>query len=545
MNADCLAIYQTGGVSMTRQSNNYFKLFLAASYVLLIIFPMAVSAAQVALEWEIDGLTPDGYNLYQCLDGQAYDYANPVNTSVIANTTYTVRDLSEGKTYRFVVRAVIGNDESSDSNEVRYTAPVSNPDSDNDGYRDDLDAFPNDATEWRDTDGDGIGNHADLDDDNDGLPDVWEYMYELDPLDRTDANGDLDGDGISNLDEYQNGSDPSLIPGNTPPDQPILIEPADGAVDVDLMPTLMTDTYVDGDAHAHKRTRYQIATSTNWDSDLVFECDFTKQLTLTTLGDLILDPETTYYWRVRFYDAHNGPSEWSAVSRFTTIDNVAAGFYDDDGDGILDDQEVAEGDVAPEFGDTSNMVVVGTKDKTNPQLSVLLSSDADIISLRSTDCDSVEVGSDANRPDILTGVISFKVALLNGVTSADVTVNLLTPAPEDAVWYKYHIENGWAPYADATFSSDRKSVTIHLIDGGPGDDDGVQNGVIVDPSGLGYRSADSGSSLGSETTASGGSSGCFIAAPWSDMPVRIRYGQFMMIVVLLGIAAMMRAVCSK
>ncbi len=54
--------------------------------------------------------------------------------------------------------------------------PEGEPDSDLDGVPDVLDPFPLDATEWLDTDGDGIGNNADPDDDNDGIPD------ELDPL---------------------------------------------------------------------------------------------------------------------------------------------------------------------------------------------------------------------------------------------------------------------------------------------------------------------------------------------------------------------------
>ena len=39
------------------------------------------------------------------------------------------------------------------------------PDDDNDGVGDLLDAFPFDPTESLDTDGDGVGNHADTDDD--------------------------------------------------------------------------------------------------------------------------------------------------------------------------------------------------------------------------------------------------------------------------------------------------------------------------------------------------------------------------------------------
>ncbi|MFT4925209.1 MAG: Leucine-rich repeat (LRR) protein, partial [Phenylobacterium sp.] len=45
-------------------------------------------------------------------------------------------------------------------------------DDDNDGIPDTLDAFPLDSTEIADTDGDGIGNNADTDDDNDGVLDA-------------------------------------------------------------------------------------------------------------------------------------------------------------------------------------------------------------------------------------------------------------------------------------------------------------------------------------------------------------------------------------
>ena len=47
-------------------------------------------------------------------------------------------------------------------------------DSDQDGTSNLKDAFPNDPTETRDTDGDLIGNNADPDDDNDLMPDDYE-----------------------------------------------------------------------------------------------------------------------------------------------------------------------------------------------------------------------------------------------------------------------------------------------------------------------------------------------------------------------------------
>ena len=79
-----------------------------------------------------------------------------------------------------------------------------------------------------DTDGDGFNDKAEIDagtdptdsksyprddkdTDMDGMPDWWEKKYNLDPNDPNDATGDPDGDGLTNLEEYnhfnQNGQD--------------------------------------------------------------------------------------------------------------------------------------------------------------------------------------------------------------------------------------------------------------------------------------------------------------------------------------------------
>ena len=59
-------------------------------------------------------------------------------------------------------------------------------------------------------DGDTLGDICDPDDDNDQMPDDWETLYGLNPLDASDATGDLDGDGILNLDEYLGGTNPKV-----------------------------------------------------------------------------------------------------------------------------------------------------------------------------------------------------------------------------------------------------------------------------------------------------------------------------------------------
>jgi pectate lyase len=50
---------------------------------------------------------------------------------------------------------------------------------------------------------------APLDTDHDGMPDEWEKKYGLNPNDPSDARGDLNGDGYTNLEKYLNGLDPT------------------------------------------------------------------------------------------------------------------------------------------------------------------------------------------------------------------------------------------------------------------------------------------------------------------------------------------------
>ena len=73
-------------------------------------------------------------------------------------------------------------------------------DVDDDGIPDALDQFPEDSSEYLDTDSDGIGNSADEDDDGDGTED----SVDASPLDLSE-NSDLDGDGIG--DRHDNDRD--------------------------------------------------------------------------------------------------------------------------------------------------------------------------------------------------------------------------------------------------------------------------------------------------------------------------------------------------
>lgn len=98
-----------------------------------------------------------------------------------------------------------------------------------------------------------------------------------------------------------------------------------------------------------------------------------------------------------------------------------------------------------------------------------------------------------------------------------ITVYLPEPAPADYSWYKFNqTTKQWVNYSTmrdtagvrgATFNEARDQITLILVDGGMGDDDGQVNGTIEDPSGLGLLPA---FSIGSNDF--GGGSSCFIGA---------------------------------
>jgi hypothetical protein len=154
---------------------------------------------------------------------------SPATNAVVAETfTYTVTD-SDGRTDTALVT-------------------VSPPDTDGDGVVDFIDNCaatdngPLQGTDNQaDNDGDQIinvnttsdpadplvgGDACDTDDDNDGMPDAFELANGFDKNNAADAVLDKDGDGVSNLQEFLDGTDPTLDTVG-----PSVTAPADVTVD--------------------------------------------------------------------------------------------------------------------------------------------------------------------------------------------------------------------------------------------------------------------------------------------------------------------------
>jgi len=357
-------------------------------------------------------------------------------------------------------------------------------DSDGDGVPDDQDAFPYNADEYLDTDGDGEGNKADTDDDNDGMPDTWELLYGLDPL-KDDAAADPDGDGVSNINEYNLGSEPNYNENNFAPDPPQLMNPGNYDI-VGLTPLLETDEFYDPNTDdVHSQTQWKIIRVQ--DEFCVFDVTTNSSLTALKVPKLILEEDTDYSWQVKFIDNLGTASQWSEAGYFTTEFLE----QDSDGNGVLDHQEVditidLDKDGIMDRNQEDIKCVVTETGDFEICLSIREAENADsIVSIQSEKPDDTDLLLSAlDGPKFLAfGLINFSLLVKEPGEEVLVTIYLSKAAYDDGIWYKYDPVNAeWFDYSEfIDFSADRRMVHLTLTDGGFGDADGIANGVIVDP----------------------------------------------------------------
>ncbi len=524
---------------------------MLACFLSMAAFATATHAATVDLEWD-PNTEPElvGYKIYWGTSSGNYTSSKDVGKT----TTYTLTGLDEGKTYYFAATAYDGSsNESGYSNQISYTVPYS--DTDGDGVPDYKDAFPSDPAEAIDTDGDGIGNNADQDDDGDKMPDTWENQYGFNPL-IDDAAGDEDGDGLSNLDEYYAGTNPVASHDNLEPDAPGLAAPANNQV-VTLTPLLKTGAFFDPNSgDFHSATQWRI----HRQSDNVCVFDITSEYSLTQIDvpKLILDDNEDYNWQARHYDNHSTPSPWSANRSFTTQVDPD----DTNSNGIPDDQEVtAPSDLDGDGNwDSDQNTIKCVMTGENQSLGISFNDSSTVVGIASISAENESginsAASAASTPNYFPfGLINFKLIMDQPGDQAEITIHFSEPAPQDGRWFKYDpIEATWTDYSTQTdFSEDRYAVTLYLEDGGDGDADGVANGIIVDPSGVGVSADSSGSVSDSGEEAAEGVT-CFIstaASPGGDgkkqaTPVwKVIHGRelafgLVLLVLLKGIAVVMR-----
>jgi hypothetical protein len=382
----------------------------------------------------------------------------------------------------------------------------------------------------------GSGTNPDnLDTDGDGMPDAWEVTYGLNPLVH-DASDDFDGDGVNNIDEYLAGTDPTVEELSYPPYQPVHTLPTDGSTYVSLTPTLQAEDFDDPDsADTHLKSRWQVSTAPDF-SSLVLDVTSTSYLTSLTVDELVLEASTEYYWRVRFYDNHEKASAWSQPFSLTT--DIAPDDQTGEVGGIPDEYEVDADEDLDDDGVPDNQQTDIKSLKSVNQGKKIGLKHALMNAAKPLD-PNVDIYDTSGKPEEMPyGLITFVLDVAEVGGEASVEVYLSDAAPTGMIWWKFDkIKGGWYDYVDyygdeslVTFSDDRKKVTLRLKDGAYGDADGVANGRIIDPSGLGTAPVDitddsgdvdaddsvgayagvSGGDVGNSGGGGGGGGGCFI-----------------------------------
>ena len=318
---------------------------------------------------------------------------------------------------------------------------VQSADLDGDGVPNTQDAFPTDPNEWADANGNGIGDNAD-----------------------------------------------AAAQANHAPDAPVLAAPAANAT-VALTPLLRTAAFHDPDAgDSHASTRWQILQAA--DGLVVLDLTSMTQLTSLQIPRLVLDENTVYHWRAVFNDNHGSASAWSPAGTFATDFDV----LDSNGNGIPDDQEVdgatdLDGNGVPDASqsDIKSMVLPDGMSKVGIKAGGSEGS-VFVAAIESADEDGIDsdVDGDGIVDQIPFGMVNFKLIVPSPGDEAVVTVYFSEPVPAQGLWYKYDpIHQMWSDFSSqVVFSADRMSMTLTLRDGGEGDADGVENGIIIDPAGV-------------------------------------------------------------
>jgi len=234
-------------------------------------------------------------------------------------------------------------------------------DTDGDGVKDSSDPFPRDPAEWSDWDGDGVGDNADLDDDNDGVRDLndtsplYDLGIRIDIGRFTILSPEVRGNDYGNIifliysNDVNNGTDPVarlydggtgfVVPTLSPYDfdKEFFVNIPDDGRDVhlniqcwDLGGRWSNHQLIDldGTNDTYGITVWYNATSGAWyGDDTLGRTDgsldnFTEELD----GSLTYDITTIYYNYAKTYDWYYD-SEWYSISH--SFDAGAYVYYTD------------------------------------------------------------------------------------------------------------------------------------------------------------------------------------------------------------------------
>ncbi|MBM4197596.1 MAG: hypothetical protein FJ197_10980 [Gammaproteobacteria bacterium] len=207
----------------------------------------------------------------------------------------------------------------------------------------------------------------------------------------------------------------------------------------------------------------------------------------------VLDPGSEFFARTRHIDVEGGISEWSEIVSFTAASALEG---DGDRDGIADDSKVVGShDTNGNGVDDAAEGICHLLDAEGGEVVGIQTDEGELSCYRSLSAEGIKV-PEASFP---YGLFSFRVAGLrvDPENPARATISVYVPKRPrgKATWYKLDPATGRVFELTGAVTWNGHTALIELVDGGPGDFDGVVNGVIVDPSGP-VVVTESGSSIG-------------------------------------------------
>lgn len=286
--------------------------------------------------------------------------------------------------------------------------------------------------------------------------------------------------------QIPNAAEPVAVASNQPPQQPKLKQPETGDASVDLEPDLLGTAFSDGNPNdMHSRTQWRIEASGDGHVVMDMSCRG-HNLTDLRVSAFILDPLSDYHLQVRYADQSDEPSLWSVPVSFSTI----ADPHDLNGNRIPDLQEISffvdlNADGIDDADQSSRVISILNYDGSL-KLGLAIETGAEAIGIRAVaDVDPSTLPEPFFSPEEMAyGLLRYKITVPSPGQEVGVIIYLSAPIDSETPWLRYDTIMGWEDISGRIrIDPDGTRITRYVTDGGPGDSDGVANGIIVDQCG--------------------------------------------------------------